>query len=464
MGQATALRSSYVAGVAVIDAPRDASLRVRRRIIVAGVIGTTIEFYDFYIYGTAAVLVFPALFFPAEDPVAAQLSSLVTFGLAFFARPIGAVAFGHFGDRLGRHHTLVWALLVTGMATVLIGCLPTYEAVGVAAPLLLALLRVVQGIGLGGEWSGAALLSVEDAPADQRGLRGSMPQLGIPLGFLLANGVFLVLTAVMPPDPSGAASAFEQWGWRVPFLVSAVLLVVGLLARLQLTETGEFVAVRSSGAVARVPLAQVVRHYPVRIVFGTLASVATYVLFFLMAVFALSYGTAPTEPGPGQKAGLGYDRPMFLGFLLVGIVATGLLIPIAGRLADRFGRRAVLVPVTVAIAVFGLLFQPWFGEAAGTLQVVSFVVAGLALMGLSYGPMGAFLTELFPPSVRYTGSAIVYNVGSVLGASLAPLLALLLWKPDGDIVGVGLYLAGAAVITFASLLLLPETTREDSVE
>jgi len=432
----------------------------RSRVIVASLVGTSIEFYDFYIYGTAAVLVFPALFFPNESPVAAQLASLITFALAFIARPIGSVVFGHFGDRIGRKRTLVVSLLIMGTATVLIGCLPTYDAIGAWAPLALAVLRFAQGVGLGGEWSGAALLAVENAPARLRGRYGSFPQLGAPIGFILANGAFLLLAAAMPARAGETAPVeFLAFGWRIPFLASAVLVLVGLYVRVRLVETPVFAALVESGGTVRIPVGRVFRRNARQLVLGTFACVATYVLFYLLTTFTLAYGTAPAMPAAGDKAGLGFQRPEFLALLLVSVVFFGIAILIAGRLADRYGRRSSLLPITVGILVYGLLFEPWFGVTGTPAATLTFLVAGFILMGLTYGPMGALLPELFPPEVRYTGSAIVYNLGSVLGASFAPAIALALWQPDGDISGVGMYLAAAAAVSLIALALIPETRR-----
>ncbi|MGT2425371.1 MFS transporter [Amnibacterium kyonggiense] len=446
----------------------------RGRVIVASLIGTSIEFYDFYVYATAAVLVFPALFFPNDSPAAAQLSSFVTFGLAFLARPVGSVLFGHFGDRVGRKTTLVASLLVMGVATFLIGVLPTFGAIGVAAPALLAVLRFTQGIGLGGEWSGAALLATENAPRSRRAVYGTFPQLGAPIGFILANALFLVLSLTVDD------AAFAAWGWRVPFLLSAVLVIIGLYVRLRLVETPAFRRTLETGTRARVPVGRVLRSSWPQLIRGTFIMVATYVLFYFMTTFTLTFGTAahtvaagaataqaagkPFDPATFQL-GLGYLRNDFLVMLIVGVVFFGVFTPIAGVLADRFGRRPMLLVTTALIAVFGLSFQPWFGSSAGAPVVTTaFLAVGLALMGLTFGPMGALLPELFPTNVRYTGSAIAYNVASILGASIAPIVAVLLWNRDGGILGVGLYLTGAAVVTFVALLLTRETRDVDLVE
>ncbi|MDA0563036.1 MHS family MFS transporter [Streptomonospora sp. S1-112] len=419
------------------------------RVILASLIGTSIEFYDFYVYATAAVLVFPHLFFPADNPTAATLQSLATFAIAFVARPVGSALFGHFGDRIGRKATLVASLLTMGISTVLIGLLPSHASIGVAAPLLLALCRFGQGLGLGGEWGGAALLATENAPRRKRALFGTFPQLGAPIGFFLANGVFLALSGSMDD------AAFLAWGWRVPFLLSAVLIVVGLWVRLSLHETPAFAKVLAAGARARTPVVEVFRTSARGIVLGTLIMVATYVLFYLMTVFSMTYGTAP------EPAGLGYGYSQFLVLLLVGVVFFGAFTPAAGLLADRYGRRPVLIAVTLAIMAFGLALGPLLGSGSTPLVLLCLIV-GLSLMGLTFGPMGALLPELFPTNVRYSGASISYNLGGLLGASLAPYAATWLAAEFG-LWAVGGYLIGASVLTLVALLLARET-RDDSLD
>ncbi|KQO62238.1 MFS transporter [Curtobacterium sp. Leaf261] len=442
--------------------PAAPAVNPRSRVVIASLVGTSIEFYDFYVYATAAVLVFPALFFPNESAVASQLSSFVTFALAFFARPVGSIIFGHFGDRIGRKATLVASLIVMGAATFLIGCLPTFATIGVWAPVLLAVMRFCQGVGLGGEWSGAALLATENAPRAKRGVFGSLPQLGAPIGFLIANGVFIIINAAMPAGPGETSSAaFQAYGWRIPFLLSAVLVIVGLYVRFKLIESPVFTGVVKSGSVAKVPLARVFRTSWRRLIVGTLVMVATYVLFYFMTTFTLTYGTAPAVATEGAKIGLGYSRGEFLGLLMIGVVFFGILTPIAGMLADRFGRKPTLIATTVGIILFGLTFQIWFASASGPIGVVTFLIVGLSLMGLTFGPMGALLPELFPTNVRYTGSAIAYNVASILGASLAPTVAIALWSAQGNITLVGLYLTGAAVLTLVALFFVKETRGSD---
>jgi metabolite-proton symporter len=406
-------------------------------VLFASLIGTTIEFFDFYIYATAAVLVFPRLFFPKSDPASATLASLATFAIAFLARPFGSALFGHFGDRIGRKATLVAALLTMGISTVSIGALPTYKTIGVAAPLLLALFRLGQGLGLGGEWGGAVLLAIENAPHGKRAWYGMFPQLGAPVGFLFSGGVFLVLSRWLTD------AQFFEFGWRIPFLASAALVLVGLYVRLTITETPVFREARSRSERVDVPMLTVFREYPKVLVAGTLASLATFVLFYLMTVFALSWGTSA----------LGYSRDKFLVIQLFGILFFAATIPIGGMLAER-GRRRTLLWITVAIAAFGLVMAPMF--AAGTAGAVMMMVVGLCLMGLTYGPLGTVLSELFPTSVRYTGSSLTFNLAGIFGASLAPYIATWLAKTYG-LQYVGYYLCGAAILTLLGLLAMRET-------
>ncbi|WP_432029957.1 MFS transporter [Streptomyces sp. 1222.5] len=429
----------------------------RSRVLVASLIGTTIEFYDFYVYATAAVLVFPSLFFPGGDPTTALLSSFAVFGAAMVARPIGAIFFGHLGDRLGRKRTLVVSLLTMGLATLLIGVLPTYAQAGWIATALLVLMRLAQGFALGGEWSGAALVATENAPRGKRALYGTFPQLGAPLGFIIGNGLFLVIGALLPSatgaDPTQPSDAFLSWGWRIPFLFSAVMVAIGLWVRSRLVESAVFAKTRDSGKVRKLPLAEVVRGHWRQLILGTFFMLATYVLFYLMTTFSLSYGrTAKSAAVPG----LGYSYTTFVLMMIFGVLFFAVFTLVSGPLADTYGRRSVLILVTAAIVVFGLVWVPLIG--LGTLGVVLWLVLGFTLMGMTFGPMGALLPELFPTSVRYTGSGISYNVSSILGAAVAPFIAVALWQAgDGSPWLVGVYLSAMAVLTLIALLLGDET-------
>jgi metabolite-proton symporter len=395
-------------------------------------IGTTIEFFDFYIYATAAVIVFPQLFFPTGDATSALLSSLATFAIAFFARPIGAAIFGHYGDRIGRKTTLVAALLTMGISTVLIGFLPTYAQIGVAAPLLLALCRLGQGIGLGGEWGGAVLLATENAPEGKRAWYGMFPQLGAPVGFFLATCVFLLLAEVLTDE------AFFAWGWRVPFIFSALLVILGLFIRLKISETPEFAKAVEKAERVEVPFLDLFKHHKTSLVLGTMAALATFVLFYIMTVFSLSWGT-------GQ---LGYSREEFLVMQMIGVVFFGLLIPPTAILADRYGMRRVMVLVSIGIGLFGLVLAPLF-DSGNIVGVTGFLCLGFALMGMTYGPLGTALAAPFPTAVRYTGASLTFNLGGIFGASLAPYIATWLATTFG-LHTVGYYMILAAVMTLVA--------------
>ena len=410
------------------------------QVLFASLIGTTIEFFDFYIYATAAVLVFPKLFFPSTDPASATLASLATFAVAFFARPIGSAFFGHFGDRVGRKTTLVAALLTMGMSTVGIGLLPTYASIGITAPILLALCRFGQGLGLGGEWGGAVLLAIENAPPGKRAWYGMFPQLGAPIGFFFSGGIFLLLSSVFTDEQ------FFAFGWRLPFLASAALVVVGLYVRLTITETPVFQKVQESERV-KVPALTVFTSHFGTLVAGTLTSLATFVLFYLMTVFTLSWGTTA----------LGYTRDRFLIFQLFGILCFGLAIPVSARIAEH-GRRRTMIWVTVAIGLFGFVMGPLF--QAGTAGAILTLSVGLALMGMTYGPLGTVLSELFPTAVRYTGSSLTFNLAGIFGASLAPYIATWL-ATNWGLAWVGYYLTAAAALTLAGLLATKETKDTD---
>ncbi|MYM38810.1 MFS transporter [Duganella qianjiadongensis] len=409
-------------------------------VLFASLIGTTIEFFDFYIYATAAVLVFPKLFFPAGDAAAAMLQSLATFAIAFFARPVGSALFGHFGDRIGRKATLVAALLTMGLSTVLIGALPTYASIGTWAPALLALCRFGQGLGLGGEWGGAVLLATENAPAGKRAWYGMFPQLGAPIGFFMSGGIFLLLSQTL------SDADFFNYGWRIPFLASSLLVLVGLYIRLKIHETPDFQKVIERNERVQVPVLTVWREHRRVLLLGTLIAMATFVLFYLMTVFALSWGTTALK----------FSRKDFLIQQLFAVLFFGLTIPVSALWADRHGRRATLMAVSAAIVVFGLSMAPLFGSG-NSLLVTVFLSLGLGLMGMTYGPLGTILSELFPPAVRYTGASLTFNLAGILGASLAPYAATWLATNYG-LQYVGYYLSGAALISLVALLLVKHET------
>jgi metabolite-proton symporter len=443
---------------ATAERPQLSVANPRSRVILASLIGTTIEFYDFYVYATAAVLVFPHLFFPAGNDTVALLASLAVFGAAMVARPLGAIFFGHLGDKRGRKVTLVGALLTMGIATFLIGALPTYAAAGWLAPAMLVVLRLAQGFALGGEWSGAALVATENAPAGKRAMFGTFPQLGAPIGFIIANGLFLVIAALLPSDdPSRPSQAFLDWGWRIPFLFSVVMVVVGLWVRLNLVESAAFEKTVKTGQVQRVPLAAAFQNHWRELILGTFYMLATYVLFYLMTTFSLSYGRAsPTAAVPG----LGYDYRTFVLMMIGGVVFFGIFTLLSGPWADRWGRRRTLICITLAIIMFGLLWVPML--SVGPVGVMAWLILGFSLMGMTFGPMGALLPELFPANVRYTGSGISYNVSSILGAAVAPFIAVALWQAGaGSPFWVGVYLSSMACLTLIALLLGKETQHVD---
>ena len=412
------------------------------QIVLASLVGTTIEFYDFYIFGTAAALVFGPMFFPKSSPETQTLNAYLTFGIAFLARPVGSFVFGHLGDRIGRKSTLVATMMTMGLATTLIGALPSYAAVGVAAPWLLAALRFLQGVGLGGEWGGAALVAVENAPHGRRAWFGMFPQLGPPIGFFIATGLFLLLLVAY------GEQAFVDWAWRAPFLFSAVLVAIGLYVRASLEETPAFKAALAEDARVDVPLAALLRGHLKPLVQGSLAIVVCYALFYIATVYTLGYGV---------KA-LGIPRIRFLELLCVAIVFMAVATPISAALADRFGRRPVLLASAVVAAVVGFAMPSLLAQGEGGALV--FLSAALGTMGLTFAPLGALLPELFPTEVRYTGAASAYNLGGILGASFAPSLAQVL-EAAGGVAWVGYYIAGAAAISFVAILGMRET-RHDS--
>src|SRR5262245_38669034 len=414
--------------------PAGKRINTPAQVLFASLIGTTIEFFDFYIYATAAVLVFPRLFFPASDPASATLA---TFAIAFLARPIGSALFGHFGVRIGRKTTLVAALLTMGLSTVMIGLLPTYSTIGLAAPLLLALCRFGQGLGLGGEWGGAVLLAVENAPPGKRAWYGMFPQPGAPVGFLFSGGVFLALSAWLTNDQ------FFAFGWRLPFLASAALVILGLYVRLTITETPVFREAVTRDERVKVPMMAVFRDHTLTAILGVLIAISAFMIFYLMTVFALSWGTSA----------LGYSREKFLVMQLFAILFFAITIPISAILAES-GRRRMLMWVNLSVAAFGLVLGPLFG--AGTVGAVLTMVIGMSLVGLVYGPLGTVLSELFPTAVRYSGSSLTFNLAGIFGASLAPYAATYLAQHYG-LQYVGYYLSAGSVLSVAGLLATRET-------
>lgn len=404
-----------------------------RRVLVASLVGTTIEFYDFYIYATAAALVFGPLFFPAESPSAQLMLSFLSFGLAFLARPFGAILFGHFGDRIGRKSTLVASLLLMGISTLLIAFLPTYAMAGWIAPLLLCTLRFGQGLGLGGEWGGAALLAVEYAPPGWRARFGMIPQLGAPIGFIAANGLFLLIGTIQ------SDADFVAWGWRIPFLASAILVGLGLWVRLKINETPEFTQALAQDPPISIPIGELIRKHTAITFAGTFTVVACFAIFYLSTAFALAHGTTT----------LGYDREQFLITQLAAIAFLAAGIIIAGIRADKANANQVLTWGCAATIGLGLIFGPILGS--GSLWLVwGMLSLALFIMGFVYGPLGVWLPSLFPPRIRYTGVSVAFNLGGILGGALAPLAAQALNDAGGTSL-VGLYLTIAGVFSLVGL-------------
>ena len=411
------------------DAPTgQPALNSPAKVLLASLVGTTIEFFDFYVYATAAVLVFPALFFSNSDPMTALLASFATFSIAFFARPLGAIVFGHFGDRIGRKATLVAALLTMGISTVVIGLLPTYAQIGVAAPALLALCRFGQGFGLGGEWGGAVLMATENAPEGKKNWYGMFPQLGAPVGLFLSSGMFWLLLQFMPEE------TLLSWGWRIPFLASIVLIIVGLWVRLSITETPDFQKAIDNEERVAVPVFELFSNHKISIVLGTFVALATFVLFYLSTAYLLSYNVKVVQI-PFTDA---------LAIQIWGAVIFGLFIPVAGLTAERLGRRRVLIGTTLAIAAFSFLVPVLMVE--NEARILGFVTLAMALMGMTYGLIGTALAAPFPTRVRYTGSSITFNFAGIVGASLAPYIATWLQSTYG-LAYVGYYLLAAALVT-----------------
>ena len=400
------------------------------KVLFASLAGTTIEFFDFYIYANAAVLVFPSLFFAASTQSTEMLQSLATFAVAFFARPLGSAFFGHFGDRIGRKTTLVAALLTMGVSTVAIGLLPTYQSIGIFAPILLVICRFGQGFGLGGEWGGAVLLAVENAPPEKKAWYGMFPQLGAPIGLILSGGIFLYLSSTM------TEAEFFDYGWRIPFLLSSVLILIGLYVRLTILETPEFIENQKNKKTIAIPFVEVFKNYRTPMILGTFIALATFVLFYLMTVYIASW--AITD--------LNINREDFLGNQIESVLLFAVFIPISAVLADRYGRKLILIMASLGIILFGMVLGPLLDTSL--LLTLSI---GMALMGFTYGPLGTILSELYPTNVRYTGSSLSFNFAGIVGASFAPFIALWLSSNFG-VHYVGYYLSTCRYNIFSSYI------------
>jgi len=414
-----------------------------RKVALASLIGTTIEWYDFFIYGVAASLIFNQLFFPALSPASGTLVSVATIGVAFVARPLGGIIFGHIGDRIGRKKTLVTTLLIAGIATTLVGVLPTYDAIGVLAPILLVIIRFAQGIGLAGEWGGAVLMAAEHAPKNRRGFYAGWPQMGVAFGVVLANGFFLILGAILTPEQ------FESWGWRIPFLASVVLIGVGLFIRLRVMESPIFQKLEQTDKRAKAPLLEALRRKPGTLVLATLALVLNLVAFYVLMTFMLSYTTGTLK----------MERNVVLAGVLVSAIVLAIGTLLASRASDSFGRKKVILTFYVCWLIFAFPMF-WLTNSANGVLVGLALSIGMFLTS-AYGPIAALLAELFPPQIRYSGMSLSFQVAAVLGGGLAPIAAVALAETGMGFNAVALLIVVAAVVSIGAMLGLREPNRDD---
>ncbi len=411
-------------------------------VLFASLAGTTIEFFDFYIYANAAILVFPHLFFPESTPATQMLQSLATFAVAFFARPLGSAFFGHYGDRIGRKTTLVAALLTMGLSTIMIGLLPSYQSVGMVAPILLVVCRFGQGFGLGGEWGGAVLLAVENAPPGKRAWYGMFPQLGAPLGLLLSGGVFLILTETLTPQD------FLSFGWRIPFIASSLLIALGLYVRLKISETPEFLsAAKQQKFQESIPISNIISHQKKSLLMASFSGIATFGIFYLMTVFVAGWSIQH----------LSFTEEDFLIVQLYSIFFFAIFIPISALLADKYTPKLIMSLASLFIVLFGLFLEPLISiQDFGVLLILSI---GMALMGFTYGPLGTVLSNMFPVKIRYTGASLSFNLAGILGASFAPFIALWLANNYG-FQYVGYYLSIMGMLSLIASALSDSQQKE----
>jgi MHS family shikimate/dehydroshikimate transporter-like MFS transporter len=414
-----------------------------RKVALASLIGTTIEWYDFFIYGTAAALVFPALFFPEFSETAGTLAAFATFGVGFFARPVGGIVFGHFGDRVGRKTMLVLTLTIMGVATTLIGLLPTYAAIGVAAPLLLVVLRFAQGLGVGGEWGGAVLMAVEHSPAERRGFFGSWPQMGVPAGLILSNLIFLAV-ATLPEEQ------FLAWGWRIPFLLSIILVGVGLFIRLRIMESPAFRRVQESNTEARMPIVDVVRTYPKQVLLAAGAFLVINAYFYILVSYLINYATAEA----------GMSNSTILTVVLISSVVSFFAMPLFAALSDRSGRRPIYLAGVVGMGISAFLLF-WATDTASFWLVLLAHIFGLGALSMAYGPQAAFYAEMFGTRVRYSGISLGYQGGSIFGGALAPFIATWLFAQTQTSTSIAVYVAALAVVSFVCAFVATETYQVD---
>jgi metabolite-proton symporter len=410
-----------------------------RKISTASVIGTTVEWYDLFLFGTASALVFNQVFFPDLDPAVGTILSFLTFASAYLARIIGAILFGHFGDRLGRKSMLLISLITMGAATLAIGLIPDFATIGIAAPFILLTLRVIQGLALGGEWGGAVLMTVEHAPAAKRGWYGSLVQVGVPAGTLIANMAFLIVTAMIDDE------ALVAWGWRVPFIGSIILVAVGIYIRLNIEETPSFRKVRERGAKAKLPFAYLIRHYWKQVLLGGIATLSTGSTFTLLVASGVNYGTSE----------LGHSSDLMLWAVLVACIVALFAIPAFGRLSDRVGRKPVIAGGIIAEVVLAFPFF-WLLDTGSDAMV--FVAYALMMLAFSanYGPIATFLAELFGSKIRYSGLSVAYMLSGLLGSAITPAITVTLLSITGQSSSIAWYVGGAAVLSLIALLLLAE--------